>query len=262
MTDLRISGWKKWQGPAVYDIKRKRDKNSKRPLRLSFVAVAAEFHDDVEATPDQGSFEQYAAALGAGANAEGWWVRVLQYLALRDPLEGVIRGVPREKFGPVVLSRPWDLVSQAKGAKVYDALLSSRLATRETGREVTRETGGATGPPTSREPGPGGLGLASKAESTTAFDVAVDPPSGAPAKAVVAPDGEATADHASPCSCADGLTAAGSFCGRCQAGRDRRRAWKRVRDEERGSEARATAAASRAPSEPRRAEFRMPRAAS
>lgn len=118
---LSIRNWEKWQGRGVADVRRKREQRgttSERPYAMGYVFVASSL--------DAEHFGTFAELVG-GAVAESYLIRVLQYVALHAALAGEVR-VRRERFGPIVLSRAWDIVSIEAGAAVYDALVASRIA--------------------------------------------------------------------------------------------------------------------------------------
>lgn len=75
-----------------------------------------------------GNFATFAGLIG-GSVAETYFLRTLQFVANGYALTGDVP-IEREKFGPVVLTRRHDIVSPAKGAKVYDALIQSGIAVR------------------------------------------------------------------------------------------------------------------------------------
>lgn len=113
-----IRAWKKWQGAAitkVLSVRRTRKVPLDAPYAMVYVSVASSLGGD---------FVRFAEHLGPGA--ESYFVRTLQYAALNGALCGEVR-VPREAFGPVVLTRSWDIVSAELGARVYDAFLASGL---------------------------------------------------------------------------------------------------------------------------------------
>lgn len=125
---IRVRSWDKWQSNSFRDAQRKRNKRAElgaSPRRKTFVmawvAVAVELDD---------TFAEFAKTVG-GKGAESYLIRVLQYAARKSPFEGEIN-VERGAFGPVVLTCGWEIVSPAKGRKVYDALLSSGLCVRAT----------------------------------------------------------------------------------------------------------------------------------
>lgn len=75
-----------------------------------------------------GNFVAFAKIVG-GEAAETYFVRTLQFVANGYALTGDVP-IERDKFGPVVLTRGHHIVTAAKGAKVYDALITSGIAVR------------------------------------------------------------------------------------------------------------------------------------
>lgn len=116
---LVIRNWQKWQGRGIDDVRRQRAKRGSKdkPYAMGWICVAASLDEH---------FAAFASVIG-GARAETYLVRFLQYVALHDAFGGTC-GVPRNVFGPVVLTREWDLVSSKTGATVYDALVSAHVA--------------------------------------------------------------------------------------------------------------------------------------
>jgi hypothetical protein len=124
---LRIRSWERHQSAVLKKARWTRESRVKagtadastlkNPLSIQSVSVACVFDDD---------FRRFAEIVG-GRHAETYLIRVLQYVASGHALDGIVP-VSRDKFGTLVLSRQWDIVPPATGAKVYDALLAARLA--------------------------------------------------------------------------------------------------------------------------------------
>jgi len=117
---LSITKWHDWQAAPLTKIRGKRKENrvsASAPYAMPKVFIASAL---------DGRFVEFADAVGP--NAEGYFLRVLQYVALHDPFGGTVN-VRREAFGPIVLTRAWDVVGKAKGCAVFDALLSTGIAT-------------------------------------------------------------------------------------------------------------------------------------
>lgn len=116
---LVIRNWQKWQGRGIDDVRRQRAKRGSKdkPYAMGWICVAASLDEH---------FAAFASVVG-GARAETYLVRFLQYVALHDAFGGTC-GVPRNVFGPVVLTREWDLVSSKTGAVVFDALIIAHVA--------------------------------------------------------------------------------------------------------------------------------------
>lgn len=117
---LRIAGWEAWQGRHLKDVRRRRDERGtaeSRPYSMPYFALASHL---------SGNFPAFADAVN-GSKAVGYWVAVLSYVAMHDPLGGTLN-VPRHRFGPVVLTASWHVVSTREGGKVFDALVSAGLA--------------------------------------------------------------------------------------------------------------------------------------
>lgn len=126
---IRLTSWEKWQGPTIKRVQRNREYKRSQgqsapgqdaPFSMSNVAVCTSFGS---------AFLRFSDALGPknGRASDGLLLRVLQYAGLHSALRGEIH-VTANKFGPIVLSRPWDLVSVRRGKEVYAALLSSGVA--------------------------------------------------------------------------------------------------------------------------------------
>ncbi len=119
---LRIRSWEKWQGEAVYDRLRKRKPTGRsKPLSLTYIAVATNL-DDLS-----GNFVRLAKTLGGGVNARGFLLMVLGYVGRNSPTTGVVR-CSREQFGSLVLTDSTQTTTKAMGARVYDALIESGIA--------------------------------------------------------------------------------------------------------------------------------------
>lgn len=252
---VRLPAWDRWQGAALRDVRDKRAARGTpddRPYAMSFFSVSSAFDD---------SFSRFAELVG-GAGAETYLLRLLQHVALHAALSGEFR-IARSAFGPAVLSRPWHVVSASRGRAVLDALQASGVVsvTEDGGDGCRRHVGDTSA---TRRHRVGDVSPTDEkrldvdvkgSESKAALDVI------APSAAVVSPEAQATAapPPTSPCRCADGLLEDGSFCRTCQPGKNRLRAWKRVRDAERESEARAARGAARGDSGgPVRATFGLP----
>lgn len=116
---MRIVRWREWQAAPLTKIKAKRRENrvnESAPYAMPKVFVASSLDS---------RFRDFARVVGA--NAEAYFVRTLQYVALHDPFGGTL-AVPRNAFGPVVLTREWDVVPRQRGCLVYDSLLSVGIA--------------------------------------------------------------------------------------------------------------------------------------
>lgn len=117
---LKLRSWDKWQGRGIADVRRMRETRGTspdRPYAMGYVILATALDED---------FRAFAEIVG-GKVAETYFVRVVQYAGLNAAFSGEVK-VRRALFGPVVLTREWDVVSAAAGQRVYDALISSGLA--------------------------------------------------------------------------------------------------------------------------------------
>lgn len=136
---IRLRAWTKWQGPAVYEIVRKRKKDARRmPVILGYVAVASNFDDKT------GNFERFAALVGGGVLARGYLVMVLGYVAREDASSDILRCGP-DQFGNLVLSDRTTSTPPRVGRKVYEALIQSGIA-----EEVDPSAEAQSGPPDTR----------------------------------------------------------------------------------------------------------------
>ncbi|NUN52200.1 MAG: hypothetical protein HUU06_05355, partial [Planctomycetaceae bacterium] len=152
---LQIVKWQAWQGPAVKKLKKDRARaggDSRRRLRLDFIRVATSFEDP--------AFMAFAEAVG-GRAAVGFWMAILQHVALHDPEGGTLGAVTRARLADQVLSTPWDRVKPGVGAKVWDALVACGLAVDNSPPEEPRGSGtvypsgpGADPPPDTPRDGP------------------------------------------------------------------------------------------------------------
>lgn len=116
---LSIRSWRKHNRRILKDVARNRVKREialDAPLPLERVIVSTRL--------DQ-NFAAFAETIG-GRCAETYFLRVLQYAAAHDGRHGRIE-VTRDRFGPVVLTTAWDVVTKREGERCYDALLSSTL---------------------------------------------------------------------------------------------------------------------------------------
>lgn len=148
---IRIRSWAKWQGPAVYEIVRKRKKDARpMPVILGYVAVATNFDDKT------GNFERFAALVGGGILARGYLTMVFGYVAREDASSDIVRCGP-DQFGNLVLSDRTISTPPRIGRKVYEALILSGIAeeidpTKEA--QSGREPSPPDSPPDSRPSGP------------------------------------------------------------------------------------------------------------
>lgn len=117
---IQIENWEKWQGTGLRDVRRMREKrgSADRPYAMGYVCIAVAL---------DGDFKAFARALLNRDAAESMFIRVLQYVATHDAMNGTL-DVDREAFGPIVLTREWSFVSPEDGARVYDALIASGIA--------------------------------------------------------------------------------------------------------------------------------------
>lgn len=152
---LHIRSWEKHQNAVIAKAKwtrQDRVEKGKAPpesltsaLSIQSVSVACVLDEN---------FAEFAERVG-GSVAESYLLRTLQYVANGHALDGVVP-VPREKFGAIVLSRHWHIVSRRIGETVYDALLASGIATihePSVGGSTGRSSGGTSGVPRARVPG-------------------------------------------------------------------------------------------------------------
>lgn len=127
---LRIEAWDRWQGQFLKGVRSKRVErgtDARRPYGMTAIAVAASFDD---------RHAEFARAF-RNSEPDAFFLRVLQYVGLHSPFDGCCH-VPREAFGPVVLTRSYNVVSVQKGKRVWDALLDSGIARIVTPEEATR----------------------------------------------------------------------------------------------------------------------------
>ena len=144
---IRIRSWAKWQGPAVYEIVRKRKKGSRpMPVVLGYVAVASNFDDKT------GNFERFAALVGGGVLARGYLTMVLGFVAREDASSDILRCGP-DQFGHLVLSDRTVSTPPRIGRKVYEALIQSGIA-EEVDPSAEPQSGREPSPPDSRPDGP------------------------------------------------------------------------------------------------------------
>lgn len=125
---LSIRSWRKHNRRILKDVARNRIKREialDAPLPLERVIVSTRL--------DQ-NFAAFAETIG-GRCAETYFLRVLQYAAAHDGRHGRIE-VTRDRFGPVVLTTAWDVVTKREGERCYDALLSSTLCVPYTRGQV------------------------------------------------------------------------------------------------------------------------------
>jgi len=116
---IHLPDWRNWQAGIINKVRRTRRGRGlpeDLPYSMTQIVVAASFGR---------RFAAYAAFVGPQADA--YFMRVLQYTAHHAAFTGNV-AVQRNAFGPVVLTRPWDIVSAKKGAIAYDALVASGLA--------------------------------------------------------------------------------------------------------------------------------------
>lgn len=116
---LQFRKWLSHNRRALKDVAlKRRDRTVPLNAPLSLAKVIVTTHLDAQ-------FADFAARVG-GPVAETYFLRALQYAADHDGAAGAVR-CPRASFGPIVLSRPWHVVSKATGEKVFDALLASNI---------------------------------------------------------------------------------------------------------------------------------------
>lgn len=155
---IRIRSWAKWQGPAVYEIVRKRKKDARpMPVILGYVAVATNFDDKT------GNFERFAALVGGGILARGYLTMVFGHMAREDASTDILRCGP-DQFGHLVLSDRSISTPPRIGRKVYEALILSGIAEEvdplkeaRSGPPDTRPDAREDGPPSGPPSGPGRL---------------------------------------------------------------------------------------------------------
>lgn len=149
---IRFRRWREHNRRALKDVADKREKRgipASAPLAMQKVIVAT--HLDAQ-------FADFADRVG-GAVAETYFLRAMQYAAEHDGHDGSIR-VSRERFGPTVLGRPWQMVSKETGKKVYDALLRSTICVPIDGPPSADESadGSSDGPRTDGDSSADGRG--------------------------------------------------------------------------------------------------------
>ena len=116
---IRLAKWIEWQGGLLSKIKRSRREkglDETLPYAMSQLTMSASFGP---------TFLRFAELTGPQADA--YLLRTLQYAALHSPFTGNIC-VTVKNFGPVVLTRTWDVVTSKRGAVVYAALLETGIA--------------------------------------------------------------------------------------------------------------------------------------
>lgn len=160
---IRIKAWEKWQGACISRVKRNRkwrnesaahpNSDVNGPFSMQSVSVSTSFDAD---------FVRFLAEFPR-RSGEAFWLRTLQYAGLHGAMFGTI-DVDRRLFGPIVLSRPWDVVSRALGAKVYDALLAHGLCSDD-GDEYRAEAYRKASAEASPEASPEALTLRARARS-------------------------------------------------------------------------------------------------
>jgi len=167
---LKFTGWRRWQGEALYDRMRKRTPAGRsKPIALAFIAIATNLDDD------DGDFERFARLVGGGILARGYLIAILGYIGRDSATTGCLR-CERTQLGPVVLTDRTGHVSAKIGATVYDALVTSGIAVEISPSDVqdiplpSRECG----PPSSREVSEG----SSREASGTSSGEDVPPSSG------------------------------------------------------------------------------------
>lgn len=125
---LRFRSWQQHNRRALKDVAEKRAARGVRldaPLSLAKVVVVTHLDEQ---------FASFAQLVG-GPVAETYFLRALQWAADRGGAVGAV-SCERFRFGPVVLSRPWHIVSRRTGEKVYDALLASNICVLSTDTSV------------------------------------------------------------------------------------------------------------------------------
>lgn len=142
MTGILLRSWRKCQASVVNKVEWQRKKrvedgsaapdSLRNPLSINSISIASVLDDD---------FAKFAEMVG-GKYAETYLVRVLQYVANGHALTGEINVSP-SKFGTLVLSREWDIVSPGRGRKVYEALIESGIALPTSGSS-RGSTGGSS----------------------------------------------------------------------------------------------------------------------
>jgi hypothetical protein len=124
---LRIRKFTDWQNNALSKIQNTRKARIKAgEAHPDSLGHAVSLQTISVSTVLDGNFVAFANIVG-GSVAETYFIRTLQFVANGYALTGDVP-IARDKFGPVVLTRGHDIVSPAKGAKVYDALLRSGIA--------------------------------------------------------------------------------------------------------------------------------------
>lgn len=123
---LRIRSWAKWQRGIISTVRKSRETRQKNGQDVDMDAPLSMQHISIATSWDRDFVDGFGQLVGQ-RNAETYFLRVLQYVALHDGFTGECP-VDREEFGEIVLSRRRDRVSRKEGEKVYDALVASGLA--------------------------------------------------------------------------------------------------------------------------------------
>lgn len=177
---LRIAKWHDWQAAPLTKIRGKRKENKvaeNAPYAMPKVFVASAL---------DGRFVDFAESVGS--NAESYFLRTLQYVALHDPFGGTVN-VRREAFGPIVLTRAWDVVGKAKGCLIFDAFLATGIGEIvPQGAPQTTTSGEPDGEPQGVTPGePDGDASSSSGSSSGSGSILPPTPSGGSGRASASP---------------------------------------------------------------------------
>ena len=129
MSLSHVRRWHDWQRAGIKAVVKSRVSRAKKakeegkdapridaPYSMSYVCVAAAWDRDLVAL----------SRAGLGTKADTYLLRVLQHVGQQDALRGEMH-VPRNLFGPQVLSTVWDPVSARAGGKAYDIFFAARF---------------------------------------------------------------------------------------------------------------------------------------
>jgi hypothetical protein len=121
-----VRSWIAYQGPSIRGTLANRLSLQKQgrktldlldPYTMKYVSVATHFDDD---------FMRFAKRLPPRLSADAMLVRVLQFTAERSSQFGHVL-VPKERWGPVVLSADWQDISRGDGILVHNAMIEARI---------------------------------------------------------------------------------------------------------------------------------------
>lgn len=126
---LHFPAFRRWNGSvlkAVVKMRTERILEDQAPAESLLAPLA------IQTISLSTCFDEHFAAFTEAVGGRGsvdYLVRTLQFVAKGHALTATCP-IPREKFGPLVLTHEHEIVTSARGARIFDAFLASTIAVR------------------------------------------------------------------------------------------------------------------------------------